>query len=112
MPTGDASKILISYSSANDEQGKQNVKDLSIVIKLYRDRNRDAVLKNKANKAKVIIAYLREEIKKAIINGSKLSSEITITSDNKIPTNPDIIELRLGEWDKVIIERKLGFLSS
>jgi len=112
LPTGDASKILISYSSANDEQGKQNVKDLSIVIKLYRDRNRDAVLKNKANKAKVIIAYLREEIKNAIINGSELSSEITITSHDKIPTNPGIIELRLGEWDKIIIERKMGFLST
>jgi hypothetical protein len=113
LPTGDASKILISYSIADDDQGIQNAKDLSIVINLYRDAKRDAALKNKANKAKVIIAYLREEIKKAIICGSELSSEMTITSyDNKIPTNPDILELRLGEWNMVIIERKMGFLSS
>ena len=113
MPTGDASKILILYSIADNEQGNQNTKDLSIVINLSRSVERDLSFQGENDKAKVIIAYLREEIKKAMMSNSQLSSEITITSyNNQLPTNPSIIELRLGEWDKVIIERKMGFLSS
>jgi hypothetical protein len=113
LPTGDASRILILYSIADDDQGKQNRKDLSIVIRLSRDAKRDAALKDETNKAKVIIAFIREAIKKAVINGTELPSEMSITSyDNSLPTNPDNIELRLGEWDKVIVEKKMGFLSS
>ncbi len=110
LPTGDASKILAYFSIADDDQGIQNNKDMSIVINLYRNAKRDAALKDKTNKAKVIIAYLREAIENAIINGSELPSEMTITSyDKKIPTNPETIELNLGTWEKVIIERKFGF---
>ena len=112
MPTGDASKILIRYSIADDEQDNQSVKELSIVIQLSRNAEGNLSIENEDDKAKVIIAYLREEIKKAIINGSELSSEMTITSYDNMPTNPDIIELRLGDWDKVTIERKMGFLPS
>lgn len=118
LPTGDASKILVLYSIADDDQGIQNAKDLSMVINLSRTAEiglvkRNASLGNKTNQEKILIEYLRGEIKKAIISGSELSSEMTITSyENKIPTNPAIIELRLGEWEKIIIDRKFGFLSS
>jgi hypothetical protein len=111
LPTGDASKILVNYSIADDDQVGQNARDYSIVIKFARSAQRGAFPNNDNNKAKVIIAYLREEIRKAIISESELLSELTITSyDKGIPTNPEVIELRLGEWEKVIIERKMGFL--
>ena len=113
MPTGDANKILILYSISDNEQGNQNVKDLSIVIKLSRTAETNLAAKNEIDKAKVIIAYLREKIEEAIINGTELPSEMPITSyDNSFPANPNILELRLGEWNKVIIKRNMGFSSS
>lgn len=114
LPTGDASKLLVRYSTADDDQGVQNSKDFSIVIGLYRNRKRDAKLKDKTDKAKLIISFLKERIENAIMNAAELPSDkMEITSYTKdFPTNPDVIELRLGEWHKVVIERKMGFLSS
>jgi hypothetical protein len=117
-PTGDGSKILILYCVADDDQGIKNLKDLSVVINLSRNAemkliNENATLANKNNQIKVIIEFLRSEIKDSIIKGDNLAKEITITSyTNLIQTNPDLVEFRLGEWEGVNNVRKMGFLST
>jgi hypothetical protein len=117
-PTGDGSKVLIVYLIADDDLGIQNLKDFSVVINFSRNAemkliNENASLANKNNQIKVIVEFLKSEIRDAIIKGEKLAKEITITSyTNLIQINPNIIELRLGEWEEVNIIRKIGFLSS
>jgi hypothetical protein len=113
QPTGDACKLLVRYSRADDNQGVQNRKDSSIVVKLSRNVIIGAQLEDDADKAKVIIDFLKGKIEGSIRNGNDLRSEMTITSyDSDFSTNPQNIVLSLGEWHSVIIERKIGFLSS
>ena len=113
MRTGDADKLLVRYSTADDGQGVQNRKDTSIVIALARNVTGDAQLKDETDKVKLMVAYLKGKIESAIMNANGLPSGITVTSyDKDFPTNPEQIELRLGEWQSVLIERKMGFLSS
>src|SRR5574341_101188 len=110
-PTGDASKLLVRYSIADDDQGAQNSKDLSTVIKISRNTARD--VQGETDRAKLIVTYLKEKVEDAIKKGNELPPELTVTSyDKNFPTKPNAIELRLGEWHKVTIERKMGFLSS
>lgn len=117
-PTGDGSKILILYLIADNDQGIQNQKDLSVVINFSRNAeikliNQNAALANKNNQIKAIIEFVSSEIKDSIIKGGNLAKEITITSyTNLIQTNLDLLELRLGEWEEVKNVRKMGFLSS
>lgn len=112
LPTGDASKLLVHYSTADDDQDIQNRKDSSIVIRLSRNLIRDAQL-DETNKAKLIVAFLKSKIEGALISANDLPSEMIIMSyDKDFPTDPDKIELRLGDWQSVIIEKTMGFLPS
>jgi hypothetical protein len=111
--TGDADKILFHYSISEGDQGIKNKKVVSIVVKLSRFPIGDERTKDEINKAKLMVAYLRLQIENAIISGTELPSEILITSnDTNIPTNLEYFELKLGKWDEVVIEKRIGFLSS
>lgn len=113
QPTGDACRLLVRYSTADDNQGVQNRKDSSIVANLSRSAILGASLEDDADKAKVIIAFLKRKIEGAIKNGNSLPSTMTITSyDSELSPNPQKTVLRLGEWYSIAIERKMGFLSS
>jgi hypothetical protein len=118
IPTGDGSKILFIFSTANDVQGTQNLEELSVIIHFSRNAeikliNENALNAKKDNQIRVIIEFLRSEIRDAIIKSNKLANEINITSyTNFIHTNPELIELRLGEWEEVNFVRKMGFLQN
>jgi hypothetical protein len=82
------------------------------VVNLSRNAIIGAQLEEDTDKAKAIIVYIEGRIERAIKNGRNLPSEMTITSyASDFLTNPDNIELSLGEWHSVIVEREIGFLS-
>ncbi|MCI0521640.1 MAG: hypothetical protein L0Z70_15455 [Chloroflexi bacterium] len=113
QPTGDADKLLVRYSTADDNQGVHNRKDTSIVVTLSGSAIKGAQMEDDTVKAKAIIACLKGRIEGAIRAGVDLPSEMAITSyDSDFSSNPGNIELRLREWHRVIIERKMGFLLS
>lgn len=112
-PTGDANKLLIRYSIADDDQGKQNRRDSNIVIKLSRNLIKEKQFRDETYMVKVVVAYLKAKIETAIRNSNQLPSEMSITTyDSDFIDRPNNIEPRFGEWCRVTIERKIGFLSS
>jgi hypothetical protein len=113
QPTGDACKLLVRYSTADDNQGIQNRKDSSIVANISRNAMLGASLEDDEDSAEVIIIFLKEKIEGAIRNGNNPPATMTITSyDSELSPNPQNTVAKLGEWYCVTIERKMGFLSS
>jgi hypothetical protein len=109
--TGDASRIIINYSIADDVNGTINRLDKYIIVKLSRNAEMEASFDSLADKAEAIIAFIQNKIEAAIIENNELPSEITITTyENGFPPNIDDIDLAIEKWKEVVIEKRIGFL--
>ncbi len=111
QPTGDASRIIFYYSIADDELGKSNRLDRSVIVKLSRNAEIKASLEKEREKATSVFKYIQNRIRDTILKNDELPSEITITSyEDDFPPSMDEIGIVLGKWEEVVIENKIGFL--
>ncbi len=113
QPTGDASRLLVRYSIADNSQGDQNRQEAHIEVNLSETAIQVNHLEDSDEQVKAIVSFVKGQIEDALKEGKKLPSEMTITTYNAdFSVNPDREELNIGRWHCVTIERKMGFLPS
>lgn len=108
QPNGDASKFLVRYTKADNEQCTENLKEASVIIRLSGSAIGIAKLDNVFEQAKVVTSFLEGKIEDSMKKSDELPSEMLITSDD-LPAIPHHAELYIGVCHTVIIERKMGF---
>jgi len=110
-PTGDASRLMINYSIANDIDRSMNREDKYIIAKLSLSAAVFAGLDNSSDKLVAIIGYIKNKLESALKSRGELPQKIFITShDEDFPPNVDEIDFNIEDWNRVVIERGYGFV--
>lgn len=108
-PTGDASRLLISYSIAEDIDGSINREDKYIIANLSLSAEVLAGLDHPSEKVVAIIGHIKNKLESALKNRAVLPVEIEIDSyDEDFPPDIDAIEFNMEDWNRIEIERGFG----
>lgn len=110
-PTGDASRLVINYSIADDIDGSMHQVDKYIIAKLSLSAEVLAGLDNPSDKVVAIVGYIKNKLESALKDRDELPTEMAINSyDEDFPPNIDVMRFNIEDWNRVEIDRGFGFV--